>query len=265
MNQPEIIAPLEIPVNRTRVRVIIPVYNEIATITRVLEEIQDLEPDPRFELGVLVVDGGSRDGTVEEVRRLKIEVISQKGRGYGAACYTGFEESSNCDILVFLDGDFSDPPGAIPALLNKMLDTKAELVLGSRQLGHFEKGALPLHAIWGNRLVAWLIGRLYRQYYSDLPSFKAIRREVLASFQMQEMTYGWTVEMLVKAARSKCKVVEVPVNYRRRGGGKSKVSGTFKGTFKAGYFLIKTALKYRRWESTQPAGRLKYAKGLAAD
>jgi glycosyltransferase involved in cell wall biosynthesis len=251
LQQPELILPLETPVicAQLKVRIIIPVYNEVATITRVLEEIQALVPDPNFKLGTLVVDGGSRDGTVEEVRRRQIEMVRQRGRGYGAACYTGFEESPEADILVFLDGDFSDPPGTIPVLLQKMLNERADLALGSRQLGRFEKGALPIHAIWGNRLVAWLIGRLYRHDFSDLPSFKAIRREVLASFQMQEMTYGWTVEMLVKAARSKCKIVEVAVDYRRRGGGKSKVSGTFQGTIKAGYYLVKTALKYRRWEA----------------
>lgn len=245
--------PPEIPVNRAlvRVRVIIPVYNEIATITRVLKEIKDLTHDSKISLGTLVVDGGSLDGTVKEVQRLQIEVVQQRGRGYGAACYTGFEDSPEADILVFLDGDFSDPPGTIPVLLQKMLKEGADLVLGSRQLGRFEKGALPVHAIWGNRLVAWLIGRLYKQHFSDLPSFKAIRREVLASFQMQEMTYGWTVEMLVKAARSGCKIVEVPVDYRRRGGGKSKVSGTFRGAIKAGYYLIKTALKYRRWDAVK--------------
>ncbi len=248
MNQSEITLPNEAPIYSAQVRVIIPVYNEFATISRVLEEIMDLVPAPEFTLAVLVVDGGSQDGTVEEVRRLGVEVVQQRGRGYGAACYTGFEESPVSDILVFLDGDFSDPPGTIPVLLQKMLNEQADMVLGSRRLGHFEKGALPVHAIWGNRLVAWLIGRVYKQHFSDLPSFKAIRREVLASFQMQEMTYGWTVEMLVKAARSKCKIVEVPVDYRRRGGGKSKVSGTFKGTIKAGYYLINTALKYRRWK-----------------
>jgi glycosyltransferase involved in cell wall biosynthesis len=254
LSQSEITLPLEAPINsaQLKVRVIIPVYNEIATITMVLEELKQLAPDPEFNLAVLVVDGGSRDGTVEEVRRLGVEVVQQRGRGYGAACYTGFEESPDCNILVFLDGDFSDPPLTIPVILQKMLSEQADIVLGSRQSGNIEKGALPIHAIWGNRLVAWLIGRLYNQHFSDLPSFKAIRREVLVSFQMQEMTYGWTVEMLVKAARSKCKIVEVPVDYRRRGGGKSKVSGTFKGTIKAGYYLINTALKYRRWVGGKP-------------
>ncbi len=226
---------------------IIPVYNEVANIGRVLQELKSVPPAQTYRLEVLVVDGGSQDGTVEEAARLGVRVVRQRGRGYGAACFTGFEEASEAAILVFLDGDYSDPPAALPVLLDKMLTEQADLVLGSRRLGRFEKGALPLHAIWGNRLVAWMIGRLYGQTFSDLPSFKAIRRETLASFGMQELTYGWTVEMLVKAARTKSKIVEVPVDYRRRGGGQSKVSGTFKGTIKAGYYLIKTALRFLRW------------------
>jgi glycosyltransferase involved in cell wall biosynthesis len=215
-----------------------------------------LPENPNYTLEVLVVDGGSQDNTVAEAMRLGVRVIQQRGRGYGAACYTGFEEATEAGILVYLDGDYSDPPAAIPVLLDKMLAAEADLVLGSRRLGHFEKGALPIHAIWGNRLVAWLVGWLYRQQFSDLPSFKAIRREVLAVFAMQEMTYGWTVEMLVKAARSHKKILEVPVDYRRRGGGQSKVSGTFKGTVKAGYHLIKTALRYRRWTLPNPKNPL---------
>lgn len=254
MNQPpetfenlDFSSPLESQTTKLLVGVIIPVYNEAANIAKVLQEIQSLPQNPNYALEVLVVDGNSQDGTLAEAIRLGARVTQQRGRGYGAACYTGFEEAREAGILVYLDGDLSDPPTAIPVLLDKMLTEKADLVLGSRRLGQFEKGALPAHAIAGNRLVAWMIGRLYGQAFSDLPSFKAIRREVLASFDMQEMTYGWTVEMLVKAARTRKKILEVPVDYRRRGGGKSKVSGTFKGTIKAGYHLIKTALRYLRW------------------
>ena len=237
----------EMGINSLHVCVIIPVYNEVNNIGSVLQEIKDLPVNPGLRLEVRVVDGGSKDGTTTEAERWGARVVQQRGRGYGAACFTGFEESPEAAILVFLDGDYSDPPAAIPGLLNKMLAEDADLVLGCRQPGRLEKGALPVHAIWGNRLVAWLIGRIYRQRFGDLPSFKAIRRGVLASFNMQEMTYGWTVEMLVKAARSNCKIVEVPVSYRRRRSGRSKVSGTFKGTVKAGYHLIKTALRYYRW------------------
>lgn len=233
--------------SKTGVCLIIPVYNEVANIGLVLQEVANLEPDPAYRLEVLVVDGGSKDGTVEVARQAGARVVPQRGRGYGAACYTGFEEAVAAQILVFLDGDYSDPPAAIPALLTKMLAEEADLALGSRTLGKFEHGALPLHARLGNKLVVWMINRLYAAHYTDLPSFKAIRRETLASLQMQELTYGWTTEMLVKAARAGCKSIEIPLNYRRRSGGQSKVSGNLRGSVKAAYYLLKTALRYVRW------------------
>jgi glycosyltransferase involved in cell wall biosynthesis len=229
------------------VAVIIPVYNEAENIRLILQEVQALPPNSKYDLEIMVVDGGSKDGTVELARQAGVKVITQRGKGYGAACFTGYEETQYADILLYLDGDYSDPPSAIPLLLEKMLLANADLGLGSRTLGKIEKGALPAHAVWGNRLTARLIGLIYRQDFSDLPSFKAIRREILSGFAMQEMTYGWTVEMLVKAARSQSKIVEIGVNYRKRNGGKSKVSGTINGTIKAGYYLLKTALRYRNW------------------
>ncbi len=236
-----------------RVCLIIPTYNEAENIGRVVQEALALPPHPAYILEILVVDGNSRDGTGEVAAQAGAKVVAQRhGRGYGAACYTGFEEATSADILLYLDGDYSDPPGCIPALLENMLANKADLTLGSRTLGGFEKGALPAHAILGNRVVVALINLLYRQHFSDLPSFKAIRRETLASFQMQEFTYGWTTEMLVKAARTNCHITEVPITYRRRGGGQSKVSGTFGGTIKAAYYLFKTALRYVRWQPVAP-------------
>ncbi len=231
---------------RTQVCLIIPVYNEVENIAVVIEEIKALADDERYTLQIMVVDGGSKDGTTEAARQTGAEVVRQRGKGYGSACFTGFEEAvqQKADILVYLDGDYSDPPASVPALLQPLLTGEADMVLGVR---HFEKGTFPFHAILGNRLVAGLIRLFYGKQYHDLPSFKAIRPARLADFNMQEMSYGWTTEMLVKAARSKCRVVEVPVQYRRRGGGQSKVSGTLNGSAKAAYFLIKTALKYVRW------------------
>jgi glycosyltransferase involved in cell wall biosynthesis len=239
---------------RYRVAVIIPVYNEAENIGLVLQEIQALPPNPAYALDILVVDGGSKDATVAIAQRFGARVVAQRGKGYGAACFTGYQEAQTADILLYLDGDYSDPPAAIPLLLEKMLLANAGLGLGSRTLGKIEKGALPAHAVWGNRLTAGLIGLIYRQNFSDLPSFKAIRREILTGFAMQEMTYGWTVEMLVKAARCKCHIIEVGVNYRKRSGGKSKVSGTINGTIKAGYYLLKTALRYRNWQPSRGQG-----------
>lgn len=229
------------------VSIIIPVYNEVANIGRVIEEIRAVPPDPVYSLEIIVVDGGSKDGTPEAARAAGARVVPQKQRGYGAACFTGFE-ASTAEVLVFLDGDYSDPPAALPALLAPLLEGKTDLVLGSRVLGGLQRGALPAQAVWGNRLVTGLIRLLYGYKLSDLPSFKALRRDRLVSFGMQEMTYGWTTEMLVKAVRAKCRIVEVPVTYRQRGGGQSKVSGTFKGTVKAGYFLLKTTFRYARWQ-----------------
>ncbi len=235
------------PEKLLQVCLIIPVYNEAVTIGRVVAEAVGLPPDPRYRLEILVVDGHSRDGTVAAAQQAGARVILQAGRGYGAACYSGYQAAGSAQILVFLDGDFSDPPAEIPRLLNKMLNEGVDLALGSRLINNAEAGALPVHAVWGNMLVLRLIKLFYRRTYSDLPSYKAIRRDVLSSFDMAEMSYGWTVEMLVKAARSGCKVVEIPVYYRKRGGGQSKVSGTIQGSAKAAYCLIKTAIKYRRW------------------
>ena len=231
-----------------RVCLIIPVYNEAENIERVLQEAWALPDQTAYTLEIMVIDGGSQDETAQIATKRGARVVQQRGRGYGAACYTGFEEAANSDILVYLDGDYSDPPAAVSALLEKMLAEDADLALGSRTLGHFERGALPFHAVLGNRLVVWLINRLYQSQFTDLPSFKAIRREKLAMFQMQEMSYGWTTEMLVKAARAKSKIVEIPIDYRRRGGGQSKVSGTIGGSLKAAYYLLRTALRYMRWQ-----------------
>jgi glycosyltransferase involved in cell wall biosynthesis len=242
---------MESQIETLQVCLIIPVYNEAETIGQVLKEVYALPANPLYNLDVLVVDGGSRDATAQIAAQAGAKVVQQRGRGYGAACYTGFEEAASAQILVFLDGDYSDPPLAIAALLEKMLTEKADLGLGSRRLGGFEKGALPLHARLGNQVVVWVINRLYGSRYTDLPSFKAIRREVLAALYMQELTYGWTTEMMVKAARLRCRCVEIPLAYRRRGGGHSKVSGTLGGSFKAAYYLLKTTLRYTRWQANQ--------------
>lgn len=233
-----------------KVFLVIPAKNEAENIGRVVEEALGLTLSADYSLQILVVDGQSTDGTGALARQAGAKVVEQRhGKGYGAACFTGLEEATlaGADLLVYMDGDYSDSPAAIPALLDKLLLKKASLVLGVREGALAEKGALPLHQVLGNRLVILLVNRLYGSRYPDLPSLKLIRREVLSSFQMQELTYGWTTEMLVKAARAGCRVEEVAVPFRRRGGGHSKVSGTFRGTFKAGYGLLKTAWQYRNW------------------
>jgi glycosyltransferase involved in cell wall biosynthesis len=232
---------------KLRVCLIIPVYNEAESLRYVLDDIAALPPSPLYDLETLVVDGGSKDGTPEIARQRGVKVVQQEGRGYGAACYTGLN-STTAPVLVYLDGDYSDPPADLPQMVQTLLDNQADLVLGVRTSANAERGALPWHAVLGNRLVVRLINIVYRQRFSDLPSFKAVRRGCLEKFAMREMTYGWTTEMLVKAARARCKIVEMPVGYRKRAGGKSKVSGTLKGTVLAAYHLVKTAWRYRRWQ-----------------
>jgi glycosyltransferase involved in cell wall biosynthesis len=224
------------------VALIIPVWNEAAAIGQVLAEVP-----PGAVEQVIVVDGGSRDGTVERARAAGATVIHQRRRGYGAACAEGVAAASDVELLVFLDGDYSDPPACIPHLLAPLHAGQADLVLGSRVLGGMARDALPVQAVLGNQVVTGLIRVLYRRGLTDLPSAKAIRRETLIGFQMQEMTYGWTTEMIVKALRLKCRVVEIGVPYRARGGGRSKVSGTLMGTLLAGYHLVATTLRYAGW------------------
>jgi glycosyltransferase involved in cell wall biosynthesis len=232
---------------KTSVCLIIPVYNEAENLGYVLDDIAALSANPLYELETLVVDGGSKDGTPEIARQRGVKTVQQQGRGYGAACYTGLNNTT-ASVLVYLDGDYSDPPAAVPQMVQTLLDTSADLVLGIRTSAKAERGALPWHAVLGNRLVVKLINMVYGQCFNDLPSFKAVRREALEKFAMSEMTYGWTTEMLVKAARAGCKITEIQVGYRKRLGGKSKVSGTLKGTVLAAYHLVKTALRYRHWQ-----------------
>ena len=222
---------------RPRVAVIIPVLNESEVIGRVLDEVPRALVDR-----VLVVDSGSTDDTAAVARAHGAEVVPAP-RGYGAACWAGFEAAADCDLLVYLDGDYSDPPAELERLLEPLRSGRADLVLGCRV---YAPGTHPLHARLGNQLVLAIIHLLVGQRFADLPSYKAIRRDRLAGLDMRERTYGWTTELLVKAARQRLRIVELPVGYRERGGGRSKVSGTIRGTLGAGYKLVSTAVRYAR-------------------
>jgi glycosyltransferase involved in cell wall biosynthesis len=233
---------------QARVIAIVPVWNEVEVIGRVLDEI------PREVVDrVVVVDGGSADGTREVAEQHGAVVIRQRGRGYGAACAEGAAAAGE-GVLVFFDGDYSDPPADTPRVVGPILRGEADLVLGCR---HFRDtpGALPRHARLGNRAVAWLIGLLTGVRLADLPSFKAIRSDRLAALDMREMTYGWTTEMIVKSVRAGLRIEQVRVGYRARGGGRSKVSGTVRGTIGAGYKLVTTAVRYARWQPGAVGGR----------
>lgn len=228
-----------------RTALIIPVLNEAEVIGRVLDEV------PRSAIDrLLVVDGGSTDETRAVAAARGAEVVQQAERGYGAACWSGVQAAGDCELFVFLDGDYSDPPGELERVLAPVRAGRADLVLGSRR---FAPGAHPWHARLGNQVVLAIIRVLVGRSFRDLPSYKAIRADRLAELDLRERTYGWTTEMIVKAARRGLRIVEVPVQYRARGGGRSKVSGTIRGTFGAGYKLITTALRCARGPLADPS------------
>ena len=227
-----------------RVAVVIPVWNECRAIAYVLAEIPASVADEVF-----VVDGGSTDGTQAAARAMGATVVVQRGRGYGAACFTGALAAS-ADLLVFLDGDYSDPPAQIGRVLAPLRAGAADLVLGSRERGQMAAGALPLHARLGNRLAVATLNLLYGQHISDLPSFKAIRRDHLLALGIRDLHYGWTAELVARAARRRLRIADVPIDYRVRIGD-SKVSGTLGGSVKAGYAILRAVLSVR---FTRPQG-----------
>jgi glycosyltransferase involved in cell wall biosynthesis len=231
-----------------RVSVIIPTHNEAQAISRVLA---DLPSDLVTE--VIVVDSNSIDGTPDLVRSLGARVILEPRRGYGRACLTGLANASAPDIVVFLDGDYSDRPSELPILLAPILEGRADITLGSRLHERNSAEALPWHQTFGNRLAAGLIRLLYGLKISDLGPFRAARADVLRALALEETTYGWAVEMILKGALAGFRVVEVPVSYHPRIG-KSKISGTLKGTLGAGWFILSLIVRYyfRRRKAAKP-------------
>lgn len=224
-----------------QVAAVIPALNEAANIEAVVAAV------PRDAVGeVIVVDNGSTDGTAEVATQAGAHIVCERRRGYGYACRAGADAVREADILVFLDGDGADDPREVPRLVDPIRRGEADLVIGSRTRGEREPGALLPHARLGNCLAARLMTILYGLQVTDLGPFRAVRRSVLESLQMQEMTYGWPTEMMVKAARGGYRVMEVPVSYRRRAGGRSKISGTLRGTVLAAYYILGTTLKYAR-------------------
>ncbi|MGB7553415.1 MAG: glycosyltransferase family 2 protein [Candidatus Korobacteraceae bacterium] len=224
--------------NQVRVSVIIPTHNEAQSIGRVLA---DLPADMVTE--VLVVDSNSTDGTPEIASKMGARVLHEPRRGYGRACLTGLANASSPDVVVFLDGDYSDRPAELPILLAPIFDGRADITLGSRLGEQSVPGALPWHAAFGNRLAAFLIRFLYGLRISDLGPFRAGRADVLRRLDLQETTYGWAVEMILKGALEAFRIVEVPVSYYPRIG-KSKISGTLKGTVGAGWFILSLIVRY---------------------
>jgi len=224
--------------DQLRVSVIIPTRNEALSIERVLADIpSDLATE------VIVVDSNSNDGTPEIAARMGARVVTEPRRGYGRACLTGLATANSPDVVVFLDGDYSDRPAELPILLAPIIAGRADITLGSRLLGRRSAGAMPWHQVFGNRLAASLIRLLYGLEISDLGPFRAGRAEVLHALALEEGTYGWAVEMILKGALAGFRVVEVPVSYHPRIG-KSKISGTLKGTVGAGWFILSLIVSY---------------------
>ena len=221
------------------VSVIIPALNEEEPIAGVVREC--LATGLPGE--VIVVDNGSTDRTADRAREAGARVVTAP-RGYGRACAVGVRVlSPTCEIVVFLDGDGSD----VPAFMNQLVDPIArgthDFVIGSRTRGQRESGSMNFQQILSGRIAGLLLQLRYGVRYTDMCPFRAIRRDALAKLNMREETYGWNLEMQMKAARSGLRILEIPVNHRRRAGGESKVSGTLRGTFVAGARILATLVR----------------------
>ena len=226
-----------------RISVVIPTYNEAQSIARVLSYIPETVEE------VLVVDSDSSDGTAAIAREKGAKVLREPRRGYGRACLTGLAAVNAPDVVVFLDGDYSDRPAEMTILLDPLRAGSADMVIGSRLTGPRTPGALPWHAALGNRLAAGLIAHFSGVHLTDLGPFRAARYDALIALGLQESTYGWPVEMIVKGARRGLRIVEVPVSYHARLGS-SKISGTFRGSVGAAWGILSAIVKYQFFDGT---------------
>jgi glycosyltransferase involved in cell wall biosynthesis len=214
------------------VAVVIPALDEERALPSVLAAV------PPWVATVIVADNGSRDGTARVARDNGATVVSEPRRGYGQACLTGIAAvTDDVDVVVFLDGDASDEPAEMDRLVRPIAAGEADMVLGSRTRGVRQRGALTVPQMFGNWLACTLIRLVWGARFTDLGPFRAIRRDALADLAMADTTYGWTVEMQVKAARAGLRCREVPVSYRRRIG-RSKISGTVRGVIGAGSKIL---------------------------
>lgn len=228
------------------VAVVIPALNEESSIGQVVDSL------PPWVDEVVVCDNGSTDRTAQLAADHGARVVLEARRGYGSACLAGLAAlDSRADVVVFVDADFSDDPSRMSQLLDPLIDLPADLVIGSRLRGACEPGALTLPQQFGNRLACLLIRRIWGTKFTDLGPFRAIRREAMERLAMDDRDFGWTVQMQARAARMGLRCSEVPVTYRRRVAGRSKISGTLAGIWRAGAKILATILA----EALRPGGR----------
>ncbi len=225
----------------TNIKVIIPAYNEEASIGLVVKEIPEIVSE------IIVVSNNSADNTIEVAKKAGATVLSENRKGYGYACLKGLEYISNQetkpDIIVFLDGDYSDYPEELTNLIEPILKDNTDFVIGARFSGFREKKSMTPQQIFGNWLATFLMKLFFNAKFTDLGPFRAIKYDKLLALDMQDKTYGWTVEMQLKVLKQKMSYVEIPVHYKTRIG-VSKVSGTVKGTLMAGIKIIGWIFKY---------------------
>jgi len=220
---------------RPLVALVIPTLNEEEAIGGVIAAVPRAVVDD-----IIVVDSGSTDRTVENARAAGARIVNLRERGYGRACRAGAAAAQNCDIIVFLDGDGSDCPELIPLLVEPIADGRYDFVIGSRSRGERERGSMAAHQLVAGWLIGGAIRLLYGVHHTDMCPFRAIRRDALMRLPMREDTYGWNLEMQMRAARAGLRILEVPVAHRRRAGGTSKVSGNLRGTMKAIWRILAT-------------------------
>jgi len=234
------------------VALVIPTLNEAASIGAVVRSI------PRDVVGrIIVADGGSSDDTAECAQRSGAEVLDV-GRGYGRACLLATQAATDADIVVFMDGDGADDVQAVRSLVDPIRSGVADFVIGSRVRGVREPGSMSWHQVAAGVLAGFGMKLLYGVRYTDMCAFRAIRRDALLALGMSEMTYGWNIEMQMRAARSGLRIVEIPVPYHRRTGGSSKVAGSLGGTIRAGSRIISTFVRVATQAGPQSDAKRKH-------
>jgi glycosyltransferase involved in cell wall biosynthesis len=227
-----------------RAVVIIPAFNEEESIGKVVSGIRDYHLEE-----IIVVDNGSQDQTATIAQNKGAIVLYEPNKGYGSACLKGLNyvfkkpDELKPEIVVFMDGDFSDDPKDLNLLIEPIKNGEADFVIGSRTIGQREEGSLTIPQIFGNRLATFLIHLFFNHKFTDLGPFRAIKTEKLEQMGMKDKNYGWTIEMQIKAIKNNLNIKEVPVTYRNRIG-KSKISGTIKGNILAGFKIIYSIIRY---------------------